>query len=84
VCAAAEGSLGLPRLTQDHLTEFDCGDAPANFLKKLKTDLWVLLKHLLLSFGTTLSAGLQTKTRLSKSLVLAFLHAGVAAEAGAS
>lgn len=42
------------------------------------------LKHLLLSFGTTLSAGLQAKIRFGNSLVLAFLQAGVTVEAVAS
>lgn len=40
--------------------------------KPLKTNWFVFLRHLLLSFGTMLLAGLQTKTRFGNSLVLAF------------
>lgn len=80
----AEGSLGLQQVAQDCSIEFDWGDALDNFLKKLKTSLFVFLKHLLLSFGTILSADLQTRTRSGNSSVLAFLQAGVAVEVGAT
>lgn len=64
--------------------EFDWSDAPDNFLEKLKTNSFVFLKHLLLSFGPMLSAGLQRKTGFGNSLGLAFFQAGVAVEAGTS
>lgn len=83
MCAAAEGSLGLRWLAQDCLIEVDCGDGPI-FWKSSEPIYLFFLKHLLLSFGTTLSAGLQAKIRFGNSLVLAFLQAGVTVEAVAS
>lgn len=82
MCAAAKGPLGLHWVSQDSLLEFDWNDAPDNFLKKLKTNSFVFLKHLLLSFGPMFSAGLQKKTRFGNGLVMAFLEAAVAIEAG--
>lgn len=82
LCAAAEGSLGLHCVSQGSLMEFEWNDAPDNFLKKLKTNSFVFLKHLFLSFGAMLSAGLQRKTRFGSRLVLAFLEAAVGIGAG--
>lgn len=39
--------------------EFDWGDAPDKFPKKAEKLFFFFLKHLLLSFGSRLSAGLQ-------------------------